>query len=941
VGCCTIAGLLAFSSVEIDRPPEITLRITFGINDKEPTDWSATLEAADGDIVSISGWRFEDRDKVLDKTGWRGETHSFTPGRRRARAAQRPQRAGDFEMWPNGVAVVVRGAKPALTIHFAQGDVRFQVSDVPLGAPKTFLNGQVRVDRLPPTSLLRPAPPGSSENARQDDYPAFCISRKTGTHFLAWICYHQRADRVLLTQRSGSDDPWSDPIPVSEPGDHFRVALAEGGDGTLWIVWSAQRDGNWDLFGRPLVQGKLGDQTRLTEAAGPDLWHRMTTDSRGRCWLVWQGFRAGQSDIFARCADSAGWHPPIRISTGGADDWDPAVAADPKEDRIWVGWDSYETGHYDVRVRSLSGGPNPALCDVLVPGRGDRFRAHVSLACDHSGRLWCAWDESGAQWGKDTGFFYQKTGAVRPYQVRRIEVKCLTDGKWQTPAPDLASFIPGDMKDYYELPQLQEDNAGRMWMAFRHRTTRLQRADGWANQGRWDVFATAYLGDRWLVPTELPDSAGRNDMRIASDRDAAGPAFFAYASDNRAWATPQMAPRNLSISVARLGSTLKAFDGQFAADDRAENEPSVKVVHPRENEQVARMRHYTTRARGKTLHVYRGDLHRHTDISIDGIGDGSLMDLYRYGLDAAALDFILVSDHNMGHDNEYSWWRTQKSNDLYCLAGSFVPLYGYERSVPYPQGHRNVIWAERGHRTLPLPIMANQEQRAKDTANVYAYLQETNGICTSHTSATNQGTDWQGHNDRLEPFVEIFQGFHASYEAPGAPKAPDASTREVHGPLKPEGFVSNALRKGYKLGFQASSDHVSGHVSYACVWAEELSRKGLMDAMRKRHTYGATDNLVLDMRMGTLGMMGDQVRTVKPELDVVALGTGPIDRVDVLRDSEVVESVRPDKNPEEVRFHWEDPSPIRRQGPVYYYVRVVQVDGQLAWASPIWVYPDN
>ena len=95
---------------------------------------------------------------------------------------------------------------------------------------------------------------------------------------------------------------------------------------------------------------------RLTDAPGPDLWHRMTTDSRGRAWLVWQGYRDGQADIFARCADTDGWHEPIRVSTSPANDWDPVLAADAKEDRVWVGWDSYDTGNYNVRVRSLSGG---------------------------------------------------------------------------------------------------------------------------------------------------------------------------------------------------------------------------------------------------------------------------------------------------------------------------------------------------------------------------------------------------------------------------------------------------------------------------------------------------------------------------------------------------------------------------------------------------------
>src|SRR5262249_57225115 len=116
--------------------------------------------------------------------------------------------------------------------------------------------------------------------------------------------------------------------------------------------------------------------------------------------------------------------------------------------------------------------------------------------------------------------------------------------------------------------------------------------------------------------------------------------------------------------------------------------------------------------------------------------------------------------------NEYCWWRTQQANDLYTVPGAFISIYGYERSVPYPRGHRNIIWTERGHRTLPIPQKKVPALFDKDTAKLYEYLKKTGGICTLHTSATDQGTNWQdAHDPDLEPIVEIFQGYHTSYEA--------------------------------------------------------------------------------------------------------------------------------------------------------------------------------
>jgi hypothetical protein len=422
-------------------------------------------------------------------------------------------------------------------------------------------------------------------------------------------------------------------------------------------------------------------------------------------------------------------------------------------------------------------------------------------------------------------------------------------------------------------------------------------------------------------------------MRIDSQRDPQGNVYFAFASDNRPWQLPQMPPRNLSIAVSQLNAKwAKPVAPQIVPVGRA---VTAKPIHPDEKAQVARIRNYKVEAGGKVYRIYRGDLHRHTDISGDGMGDGTLMDLHRYALDAAALDYVMVGDHNMGGDDEYTWWRTQQANDLYTVPGAFISMYGYERSVQYPNGHRNVIWTERGHRTLPLPQQAIPAQMKADTANLYAYLRRTGGICTLHTSASDQGTDWEDpHDPALEPFVELFQGYHTSYEALGAPLAIDDKSDMIHGKYQPAGFVNKALDKGYRLGFQSSSDHISTHVSYACILAEEFSRKGLVEAMKKRHSYAATDNIILDVRLGS-HIQGDEVRGLKPRFDVVVIGTGPLDRVEVLRNGEMVHTERPGKA--EARFTWEDRNPVGGDKASYYYVRVRQRDGQMAWASPIWV----
>ena len=108
-------------------------------------------------------------------------------------------------------------------------------------------------------------------------------------------------------------------------------------------------------------------------------------------------------------------------------------------------------------------------------------------------------------------------------------------------------------------------------------------------------------------------------------------------------------------------------------------------------------------AGGKQYSIYRGDMHRHSDVSQDFKYDGSLLEIYRYAIDAAAFDYLAITDHQAGFDQEFTWWQNQVLVDLFQVAGAFTPLYAYERSVMYPNGHRNVIFDHRGVRTLPIP----------------------------------------------------------------------------------------------------------------------------------------------------------------------------------------------------------------------------------------------
>jgi hypothetical protein len=190
----------------------------------------------------------------------------------------------------------------------------------------------------------------------------------------------------------------------------------------------------------------------------------------------------------------------------------------------------------------------------------------------------------------------------------------------------------------------------------------------------------------------------------------------------------------------------------------------------------------------------------------------------------------------------------------------------------------------------------------------------------------------------VEPIVEIWQGSRTSAEHEGAFLAPSAGKSELWaGDYRPLGFVWNAWAKGYKLGTQASSDHASTHISYTCVISEDGTRAGLLDAMRKRHTYAATSNMLLDYRLKAgrqTYLQGDELKSSSiPELTAHIVGAGPVKRVVVVRDNQYIYTQQPGSATYDLRYREASLAPGRH----YYYVRVEQEDRNAAWSSPIWV----
>ncbi|MGH9667159.1 MAG: hypothetical protein ACRD9L_22270 [Bryobacteraceae bacterium] len=899
------------------------VNLLFGVKDAQPAAWDGSVSISAGTIEKIEGYHFTASAKISGNS-WECSSHPWTPFQAGMHPNERPEPHATM-MIPIGITLYYRAPVNA------RMDVKLKT-----GATFGFLPAELpEIDAIYPLNShaieVRRAPVVQqiTDAAYEDDYPS--IASDGETVWVAWQAYRDKGDQIFL--RPYRNGRWGGRLTVTEkPGDLFKTGVIAA-NGKATVVWSEHEGNSFHLRARSYDGSSFGRIETLTSGEGRNLFHQVTGDAKGNVYVAYKSWRKGRSNIYLRSSVGGHWQPELALSDPARDqranDWDPAVTVD-RNGAPWVAWDGYATGSFNIYVRQAAGGRPGALLKVTD---SNRFHAHPSLAVDRQNRLWIAYEQAPENWGKDVGFLF--AGGSGLYDARDVKVAVYAGGRWLAPLRQPSEVAPPVLRDFLQQPRLVADAGGRIWLIMHPMTATRLPTIHWKAGGKWEACATYYSGDTWSPLIMFPDSTGRNGGTVEAAADASGNVDVAFVTDHKIWGGPNFGhpPGNNDIVFSRV-KTQATASMDLAA--RGSEPPAGLPNEPHEREQVARLRRYAIQAEGKSYHIYRGDIHRHTEISLDGAGDGTLWDSYRYALDAAGLDFLGVTDHQSG-DSEYTWWRIQKSADMFDTPGFFTALYAIERSVPYPNGHRNLLFPKRG-----VPVLAISAAERKGQTNsgsvLFPFLKKYGGISSPHSPHTVMGTDWRDNDPSVDTIVEIWEGSRTSAEHEGAPLAPTAGKSELWaGGYKPLGFVWNAWAKGYKIGVQASSDHASTHLSYTCVIAENSTREGLIDAMRKRHTYAASRNILLDYRMrvdGKTFLQGDELQSSSlPELYAKIEAAGPLKRVVLVRDNQYIYSQEPKGDVFELHYRENSLTP----GVHYYYVRLEQQDRNMAWSSPIWI----
>ena len=330
--------------------------------------------------------------------------------------------------------------------------------------------------------------------------------------------------------------------------------------------------------------------------------------------------------------------------------------------------------------------------------------------------------------------------------------------------------------------------------------------------------------------------------------------------------------------------------------------------------------------------LYVGDLHAHDFLSeAEGYPDA----VYRWAIEDRRLDFVSVVPQCHGWLDNETWTITKYMNERYLDEGKFVTFLGFEwQHTGY--GDKVIHYLGGDHPYLPA-----DDPRYSSPAKIYRVLKDTDAFVISHHTAYPENswcpaTDFDVIDTDLERVMEIWS-MHGSSEGY------DDSDRPLwrH---NSNCTAMAALRKGLRLGFVAGSDTHSARPGgsakepmrywggLAAVWAKDLTRQSIYDAIRARRTYALTRaRIVLRMTVNNAWMGSELPASDLAQIRIEVWAQAPIAKVQVMKNTHVLREFGPFGD--ECKIELEDVT----GGPAFYHCRVIQTDGELAVCSPVWV----
>jgi hypothetical protein len=300
--------------------------------------------------------------------------------------------------------------------------------------------------------------------------------------------------------------------------------------------------------------------------------------------------------------------------------------------------------------------------------------------------------------------------------------------------------------------------------------------------------------------------------------------------------------------------------------------------------------------------LYFGDLHSHCNV---GYGHGSLRDAYENA--QLQLDFVAVTPHAYWHDmpvedqsltdlvayhrggfqrTREAWNEVREAADAATIPGQFAAFLAYEwHSNTY--GDHNVYFRDGLGDIFRSDSLEDlrQEVRNLRTRGGDAFLIPHH---IGYRSGT-RGINWEQYSAELSPVAEAMS-MHGCAESAEAPYP----YYHTMGPRNWKSTYQYGLSRGNLVGLIGSTDHHSAHPgSYGhgglAVWADDLTRESIFEAIKARRCYAITgDKIALAFAVNDVSMGGVAPASPDRSVDVEVEAGSSIDYVEVLHNNEVI-----------------------------------------------------
>jgi hypothetical protein len=173
------------------------------------------------------------------------------------------------------------------------------------------------------------------------------------------------------------------------------VSACQAADGTIWLVWTSDRTGNFEIFCKTSSDYGFSwsNDTQLSFHSGRDLKPVVRQLSDGSVWVVWSSDRSGGYDLYRKVSLNNGgsWSEDVRLTTDSSLDKMPSLVQ-MSNGTIWLVWASDRTGNYDLYYKTSSDLGASWTGDTQFTS-GPKVESNPCILQTMNGNLWVFWSK--------------------------------------------------------------------------------------------------------------------------------------------------------------------------------------------------------------------------------------------------------------------------------------------------------------------------------------------------------------------------------------------------------------------------------------------------------------------------------------------------------------------------------------------------------------------